>query len=247
MPGLFEEETDLSKEKYLENLMKKVYIDDIKRNINTELVDELSATVDALCSITGNLTNPLNMTNYLASEKRIKIDNETVTRFFKGIKNAFLFDQVKRFNIRGKKYLNTPSKFYCQDIGLRNIRINFREPKQGFLIENTVYNELMTRGYRVDVGFLEQKKKNKEGKYVYVQSEVDFIARMSSKEYYIQIMDEIPAGKHLNNEYDALLSVPGSFKKIMVINKPIMYYTNEMGILVISLEDFLLNKDSLNL
>lgn len=105
----------------------------------------------------------------------------------------------------------------------------------------------MTRGYRVDVGFLEQKKKKKEGKYVYVQSEVDFIARMSSKEYYIQIMDEIPAGKHLNNEYDALLSVPGSFKKIMVINKLIMYYTNEMGILVISLEDFLLNKDSLKL
>lgn len=247
MPGLFEEETDLAKEKYLENLMKKVYIDDIKKNINTELVDELSATVDALCSITGNLTNPLNMTNYLASEKKIKIDNETIARFFEGIKDAFLFDQVKRFNIRGKEYLNTPTKFYCQDIGLRNVRINFREPNQGFLIENTVYNELVTRGYRVDVGFLEQKKKNKEGKYVYVQSEVDFIARRSSKEYYIQIMDEIPVGKHLNNEYNALLAVPGSFKKIIVINKPIMYYTNEMGILVISLEDFLLNKDSLNL
>ena len=181
------------------------------------------------------------------SEKKIKIDNETITKFFEGIKDAFLFDQVKRFNIRGKEYLNTPSKFYCQDIGLRNVRINFREPNQGFLIENTVYNELITRGYRVDVGFLEQKKKNKEDKYVYVQSEVDFIARMSSKEYYIQIMDEIPQGKHLNNEYDSLLAVPGSFKKIMVINKPIMYYTNDMGILVISLEDFLLIQNSLDL
>ncbi len=247
MPGLFEEETDLAKEKYLDNLMKKVYIDDIKRNIHTDLVDELSATVDSLCSITGNLTNPLNMSNYLKSEKKIKIDNETVTRFFKGIVDAYLFDQVKRFNIRGKEYLNTPSKFYCQDIGLRNVRLNFREPNQGFLIENTVYNELVTRGYRVDVGFLEQKKKNKDGKYVYVQSEVDFIARRSSKEYYIQIMDEIPEEKHLNNEYDALLAVPGSFKKIMVINKPLVYYTNDMGILVISLEDFLLNIDSLNL
>lgn len=247
MPGLFEEETDFAKEKYLDNLMKKVYIDDIKRNINTKLVDELSATVDALCSVTGNLTNPLNMSNYLMSNKKIKIDNETVTKFFKGIKDAFLFDQVKRFNIRGKEYLNTPSKFYCQDIGLRNVRLNFREPNQGFLTENTVYNELATRGYRVDVGFLEQKKKNKEGKYVYVQSEVDFIARMSSKEYYIQIMDEIPEGKHLNNEYDSLLAVPGSFKKIMVINKPIIHYTNDMGILVISLEDFLLNQNSLDL
>ena len=247
MPGLSEEEDDLSKEKYLENLMKKVYIDDIKKNINTELVDELSSCVDALCSITGSLTNPLNMSNYLNSEKHIKIDNETITRFFEGITDAFLFDQVKRFNIRGKEYLNTPSKFYCQDIGLRNVRLNFREPNEGFLIENAVCNELKTRGYKVDVGFLEQKKKNKDGKYVYVQSEVDFIARISSKEYYIQIMDEIPNDKRLNNEYNALLSVPGSFKKIMVINKPIISYTNELGILIISLEEFLLNQNSLDL
>lgn len=247
MPGLFEEESDFAKEKYLDNLMKKVYIDDIKRNIHTNLIDELSATVDALCSVTGNLTNPLNMANYLLSEKKIKIDNETVTKFFEGIKDAFLFDQVKRFNIRGKEYLNTPSKYYCQDIGLRNVRINFREPNQGFLIENTVYNELVTRGYRVDVGFLEQKKKNKDGKYVYVQSEVDFIARLSSKEYYIQIMDEVPQGKHLNNEYDSLLSVPGSFKKILVVNKNIIHYTNDLGILIISLEDFLLIPNSLEL
>lgn len=247
MPGLFEEETDLAKEKYLDNLMRKVYIDDIKRNINTTLVDELSATVDALCSVTGNLTNPLNMANYLASNNQIKIDNETISNFFEGIKNAFLFDQVKRYNIKDKRYLSTPSKFYCQDIGLRNIRLNFREPNQGFLIENAVYNELVTRGYRVDVGFIEQRTKNSEGKYLYKQSEVDFIARISSKEYYIQIMDESPEEKHLNNEYDALLAVPGSFKKIMVINKPIISYTNDMGILVISLEEFLLNPKSLDL
>lgn len=247
MPGIFEEEDEKSKVKYLENLMKKVYVDDIRKNIKTDLVDELSATVDALCSVTGNLTNPLNMVHYLSSEKKIKIDNETIARFFEGITDAFLFDQVKRYNIKGKDYLNTPSKFYCQDIGLRNIRLNFRENNQGFLIENAVYNELKTRGYSVDVGFLEKRKKNKEGKYVYAQCEVDFIARLSSKEYYIQIMDKIPEDKHLNNEYDALLSVPGSFKKIMIINKPFNSFTNDMGILVISLEDFLLNQNSLDL
>lgn len=246
MPGLFEEESDFSKEKYLDNLMNKVYIDDIKRNIKTTLVDELSATVDALCSVTGNLTNPLNMANYLSSEKHIKINNETIYKFFEGIKDAFLFDQVKRYNIKGKEYLNTPSKYYCQDIGLRNVRINFREPNQGFLIENVVYNELVTRGYRVDVGFIESKKKNKEGKYVYVQSEVDFIARISSKVYYIQIVDKLPENKHLDNEYEALLSVPGSFKKIIVINQNIISYYDDTGILVISLEEFLLNKDSLD-
>ncbi len=247
MPGLFEEESDLGKEKYLDNLMKKVYIDDIRKNINTNLVDELSSTVDALCSVTGNLTNPLNMVNYLSSNNKIKIDNETIAKFFEGIKDAFLFDQVKRYNIRGKEYLNTPSKFYCQDIGLRNVRINFREPNQGFLIENTVYNELITRGYRVDVGFIEQRKKNFERKYVYVQSEVDFIVRRASKEYYIQIMDDIPKDKHLDNEYNALISVPGSFKKIMVINKSFVNYTDDLGILVISLEEFLLNLNSLDL
>ena len=102
-------------------------------------------------------------------------------------------------------------------------------------------------GYSVDVGFLEQKIKNKEGKYVYAQSEVDFIARLGSKEYYVQITDELPQGKHLTNEYRALLSVPGSFKKILVINQPIIYYTDDNGILTISLEDFLLNLQSLDL
>ena len=247
MPGLFEETTERDKIKYLDNLMKKVYVEDIRKNINTSLIDELSATVDSLCSVTGNLTNPLNMANYLMSEKRIKIDNETVTKFFDGIKDAFLFDEVKRYNIKGMAYLNTPSKFYCQDIGLRNVRINFREPNEGFLIENTIYNELKTREYLVDVGFVETKIKNKLGKWVYAQLEVDFVVRRGSKEYYIQVMDEIPAGKHFNNEYDALLAVPGSFKKIVVINKPLLSYTNKDGILIISLEEFLLNQNSLDL
>lgn len=247
MPGLFEESTEQGKIKYLDNLMKKVYVDDIRKNINTALIDELSATVDALCSVTGNLTNPLNMANYLMSEKRIKIDNETVTRFFEGMKDAFLFDEVKRYNIKGMTYLNTPSKYYCQDIGLRNVRINFREPNEGFLIENAIYNELKTREYLVDVGFVETKVKNKLGKWVYAQLEVDFIVRRGSKEYYVQVMDGVPAGKHLNNEYDSLLAVPGSFKKIVVINKPLLSYTNKDGILIISLEEFLLNQNSLDL
>lgn len=247
MPGLFEEKTDQGRIRYLSNLMNKVYVDDIKKNINTNLVDELSATVDALCSITGSLTNPLNMVNYLKSEKKIKIDNETISKFFTGIKDAFLFDEAKRYNIKGMAYLNTPSKYYCQDIGLRNVRINFREPNEGFLIENAVYNELKTRGFIVDVGFVERKIKNKLGNWMYAQCEVDFIVRNGSKEYYIQIMDEVPQGKHLNNEYDSLLAVPGSFKKIVVINKPLLSYTNKDGILIISLEEFLLNQDSLNL
>ena len=247
MPALFEEKTEQGKIRYLDNLMKKVYVDDIRKNINTNLIEELSATVDALCSLTGSLTNPLNMSNYLKSEKKIKIDNETISKFFTGIIDAFLFDEVKRYNIRGLNYLNTPSKFYCQDIGLRNVRLNFREPNEGFLIENTLYNELKTRGYIVDVGFIERKIKNKLSDWVYAQCEVDFIVRRGSKEYYIQVMDEVPEGKHKNNEYDSLLAVPGSFKKIVVINKPLLGYTNKDGVLIVSLEEFLLNQNSLDL
>ena len=187
------------------------------------------------------------MANYLNSHRNIKINRETLSKFFEGITDAFLFDKVKRYDIKRKQYFKTPMKFYCQDIGLRNVRINFCEPNQGFLIENTVYNELIARGYRVDVGLLTFQKKNKDWKYVNTQNEVDFIARMSSKEYYIQIMNDIPSEKRLNNEYESLLKVSGSFKKIMVINRLTMYFTNDMGILVISLEDFLLKKDSLDL
>jgi len=247
MPGIFEEEDDLAKEQYLNNLMTKVYIDDIQKNSETNLIDELSGCVDALCSVTGNLTNPLNMANYLSLEKKIKIDNETIAKFFNGIIDAYLFDQVKRYNIKRKEYLNTPSKFYCRDLGLRNVRLNFREPNQGFLIENAVYNELRTRGYKVDVGFVERKIKNKENKWVYAQCEIDFIARIGSKEYYIQIMDSIPINEiHLNNEYENLKAVPGSFKKIIVINQNFVSYTNDFGILIISLEDFLLDINSLD-
>lgn len=247
MPGLFEEPNDLAKKEYLDRLMKKVYIDDIRKNINTGLIDELSATVDALCSVTGNLTNPLNMTHFLKSNKNIKIDNETVARFFKGIKDAFLFDEVKRFNIKGLEYLNTPSKFYCRDIGLRNVRLNFREQNKGFLIENCVYNELKTRGYDVDVGFIEKKFKDKNGKWQYKQNEVDFIARKYDKQYYIQVVDKMPKDGHEENEYESLRSVPGSFKKLLVVNDNFIEYTNNDGILIISLEKFLLDHRSLDI
>lgn len=245
MPGLFEEKNDLAKKNYLNNLMKKVYVDDIKRNINTPLVEELSATVDALCSITGNLTNPLNMVNYLRSNKKIKIDNETITNFFTGIQDAYLFDEVKRFNIKGLKYLHTPSKYYCRDIGLRNVRLNFREPNIGFLIENCVYNELAYRGYSVDVGFIEQKFKDKNKNWQYRQLEVDFIARLYDKQYYIQIINQMPNGKHLDNEIESLRKVPGSFKKILVVNQDINSFTNQDGIFFVSLKEFLTDKNIL--
>jgi len=163
------------------------------------------------------------------------------------MEDAFLVETVKRFNIKGKEYLSTPFKCYPEDIGLRNARVHFRQLDQGFGIETVVYNELRRRGYLTDVGMLELRERNKEGKQVYKQKEVDFIARLASKEYYIQVMNSVPDGLHGENEYDNLKKVPGSYKKIGIINSPFKAYYDDNGILIISLEEFLLNRSSLDL
>lgn len=247
MPYLVNEPTDNGKMDYLSRLISATYLTDVEERNKVKLPEELSAVFDMLCSSTGSLINPSGIAGTLLSDKHIKIDNETVFQYIQHFEDAFLFEKARRYNIKGKAYLNSPAKYYPEDVGLRNARINFRQQNIGFGIENVVYNELRIRGYAVDVGMLETRERNAQGKQVYKQKEVDFIARLGSKEYYIQVMDVIPSGNHGNNEYDSLYKVPGFFKKIVIINTPFKSYTNEDGILVISLEEFLLNQDSLNL
>lgn len=247
MPYLVNEPTDNGKMDYLSRLISATYLTDVEERNKVKLPEELSAVFDMLCSSTGSLINPSRIAGTLLSDKHIKIDNETVFQYIQHFEDAFLFEKARRYNIKGKAYLNSPAKYYPEDVGLRNARINFRQQDIGFGIENVVYNELRIRGYAVDVGMLETRERNAQGKQVYKQKEVDFIARLGSKEYYIQVMDVIPSGNHGNNEYDSLYKVPGFFKKIVIINTPFKSYTNEDGILVISLEEFLLNQDSLNL
>lgn len=247
MPYLVNEPTDNGKMDYLSRLISATYLTDVEERNKVKLPEELSVVFDMLCSSTGSLINPSGIAGTLLSDKHIKIDNETVFQYIQHFEDAFLFEKARRYNIKGKAYLNSPAKYYPEDVGLRNARINFRQQDIGFGIENVVYNELRIRGYAVDVGMLETRERNAQGKQVYKQKEVDFIARLGSKEYYIQVMDVIPSGNHGNNEYDSLYKVPGFFKKIVIINTPFKSYTNEDGILVISLEEFLLNQDSLNL
>lgn len=247
MPYLVNEPTDNGKMDYLSRLISATYLTDVEERNKVKLPEELSAVFDMLCSSTGSLINPSGIAGTLLSDKHIKIDNETVFQYIQHFEDAFLFEKARRYNIKGKAYLKSPAKYYPEDVGLRNARINFRQQDIGFGIENVVYNELRIRGYAVDVGMLETRERNAQGKQVYKQKEVDFIARLGSKEYYIQVMDVIPSGNHGNNEYDSLYKVPGFFKKIVIINTPFKSYTNEDGILVISLEEFLLNQDSLNL
>lgn len=247
MPRLFDEKTEADKISYLNNLINSTYLSDVVERNDLRLPEEMSSLFDMLCSMTGSLISPSSIAGTLRADKHIRIDDETVFAYIQYLEDAFIFERAKRYNIKGKEYLKTPFKFYPEDVGLRNARINFRQQDRGFGIENVVYNELRNRGYAVDVGLLETRERNSEGKQVYKQKEVDFIARFASKEYYVQVMDEVPEGQHKNNEYSNLTKVPGSFRKIAVINKPFKSYTDESGILIISLEEFLIDQDSLNL
>ena len=247
MPHLFDEPDEASKMRYLENLIAQTYLSDVVERNDVRLPEEMDALFDVLCSTTGSLVNPSRLAGALQAEKHIKITDDTVYAYVKHLEDAFLFERARRYDIKGKAYLKTPAKYYPEDVGLRNARINFRQNDVGFGIENVVYNELRCRGYAVDVGMLECRERNEEGRQVYKQKEVDFIARRGSREYYVQVMDTVPTGRHGENEYDSLRKVPGSFRKIAVVNSPFKAYVNEDGILVVSLEEFLLDGNSLNL
>ena len=247
MPYLLNESDEKEKINYLVSLINITYLTDVVERNHIRLPEELSNLFDLLCSTTGSLVSPSSLAGTLLAEKHIKIDSETVFSYLGYLEDAFIFESARRFNIKRKQYLSTPFKYYPEDVGLRNARIRFRQQDDGFGIENVVYNELRCRGYLVDVGMLETRERNTEGRQVYKQKEVDFIARLASKEYYIQVMDQIPSDKHGNNEFENLKKVPGSFRKIAVIHSSFHSYTDENGILIISLEEFLLNQDSLQL
>ena len=247
MPYLISETDEAEKIRYLIDLINKTYLTDVVERNNVRLPKELDALFNVLCSTTGSLVNPSSLAGTLMAEKQVKIDIETVFTYMTYLENAFIFETAKRYNIKGKAYMTTPYKCYPEDVGLRNARINFRQMDQGFGIETVVYNELRRRGYLVDVGMIEDRGRDSSGKRIYKQKEVDFIARLASKEYYVQVMDRVPQGQHGENEYGNLLLVPGSFRKIAIINSAFKAYTDNNGILIISLEEFLLNQDSLNL
>lgn len=247
MPRLFDEPDDASKMRYLQNLIQQTYLSDVIERNDVRRPEEMGALFDVLCSTTGSLVNPSGLAGTLQAEKHIRITDDTAYAYIQYLEDAFLFERARRFNIKGKEYLKTPAKYYPEDVGLRNARINFRQNDIGFGIENVVFNELRGRGYAVDVGLLECRERNDEGRQIYKQREVDFVTRMGSREYYIQVMDRVPTGQHGENEYDSLKKVPGSFRKIAVVNVPFKSFVNADGILIISLEEFLLDEDSLNL
>lgn len=241
LPALRMMPTYEQKTSYLQRLWKKTYLDDVVERHHVENREALEAIADALCSSVGSLTNTTRITNTLASVRKIKITDDTVTKYIGYLEEAFLFNEAKRYNIKGNKYYENIKKYYSVDVGLRNARLNYRQLEQTHLMENIIFNELLHRGYAVDVGVIEARVM-KDGKSEYKQYEVDFIATNGNEKYYIQSAYELSSEAKREQELNSLKRIDDSFQKIVIIKDDIMPYRDEKGIYFTGLFQFLMDE-----
>ncbi len=244
LPALVEYRTPIAKTKYLKRLWTTTYLKDIVEKNNVTNIPAMSAIVDALSSSIGSLTNPTNIKNTLQSVQHIKIDEETVGNYLGYLEDAYLFSGAKRYDIKGKEYFKSFAKYYCCDIGLRNVRLNFRQQEISHIMENIIYNELSSRGYLVDVGMVESREM-RNGKSQYIQYEVDFIATNGIDKYYIQSAYAIENEEKRQQELRSFKKIDDSFQKIVIVGDDIATYTNDDGIIFMGLFQFLMNGDIL--
>ena len=235
------------KSQYLNDLFKNTYLNDIVERNKIQREDILEIIINMLSSSVGSLTNPKKLCDTFISNGYADINRNTINSYIQYLQDAFLINKVERYDIKGKKYITTPSKYYFTDIGLRNARLNFRQQEEDYLMENIIYNELLVRGYNVDVGVIERFEKDSTDKTIRKQLEVDFVCNQSSKRYYIQSAFAIPNKEKMEQEQKSLININDNFKKIIIVKDDINLWRNEEGILIISLEEFLLNPNSLDL
>lgn len=200
-----------------------------------------------MASAMGSPCNPTKLSNTFKSVKKVNISNKTIANYLNYLSKSFVLNKAIRYDIKGKKYINTLSKYYFSDIGLRNAILDMRQQEETHIMENIIYNELITRGYSVDVGMVEIRKPDKDGKWSRTQLEVDFIASLGSKKYYVQSAFSIPDREKEIQESRSLMNINDSSKKIIIVKDHIMPRRNEDGILTIGLFDFLLKEDSLDI
>lgn len=246
LPKLFEFTTDEDRFNYLKNIFTETYLKDIRERNDIRGDYELEELLDILSSAIGSLTNPKKLSDTFKTVKQVSLHPDTIKTYIDYFVDSFLIEQAKRYNIKGRKYINTPSKYYFTDIGLRNARLNFRQSEETHTMENVVYNELRIRGFNVDVGIVEYYSSEGGVKSILKQSEVDFVCNLSDKRYYIQVALSIPTKEKLEQEQNSLLRITDSFKKIIIVKDISRSHYNEDGIYLLSLYDFLLNPDCLN-
>ena len=240
-------DTEQKKINYLKGLFETVYLADIVERHNIRNENEMRELVLILASSTGSPCNPTKLSNTFKSVKNVKIGSQTLSNYLTYLLESFLLNKAIRYDIKGKKYINTLSKYYFTDIGLRNAILDMRQQEETHIMENIIYNELRTRGYSVDVGMVEIRKPDKDGKWIRTQLEVDFIANLGSKKYYVQSALSIPDREKEIQESRSLININDSFKKVIIVKDHIMPRRNEEGILTIGLFDFLLKENSLDL
>lgn len=242
MPLCLSMETVADKAKYLTSLFDTTYLADIINRNNLRGNVEINELTDVLASSIGSLTNPLKLSNTFASTKNVKLSANTISSYLNYLQDAFLIERAVRYDIKGKKYINTPAKYYFVDLGLRNARLSFRQQEYTHIMENVIYNELRLRGYSVDVGVVENVEKE-NGVSVRKTLEVDFVVNLGNRRYYIQSAYSIPSEEKMAQEQASLLSINDAFRKIIIVNQSIMSGYNEQGILMLSLQDFLMNPE----
>ena len=246
MPLVLTKKSDAEKMSYLHTLFTEVYFKDIVERYDIELPDVLSELTDDLCSSVGSLTNANKISNTLQTVKSIKVSSTTISNYLNYLMESFLFSNAKRYDIKGKKYFEYPSKYYCTDIGLRNARLNFRQQEEPHIMENIIYNELMCREYSVDVGVVEIAAAD-AGKRSKKQCEIDFVVNKGSKKYYIQSALNISEPSKLETELRPLKHTGDFFRKIIISKTSMKPWTDDSGILHLGLYEFLLNDHSLEL
>lgn len=244
MPQLISFKRDEEKVRYLKNLFSEVYFKDISERYVVKLPDVLTELTDDLCSSVGSLTNAKKIADTLGTVKNIKVSTSTIAKYLEYLIESFMFCEAKRYDVKGKKYFEYPLKYYCTDVGLRNARLNFRQQEETHIMENIIYNELICRGYSVDVGVVEIAETN-EGKKTRKQCEIDFVVNMGSKRYYIQSALSVSDPDKMATELRPLKNTKDFFKKIIISKTHAKAWTDEDGIVHIGLYDFLLNPNSL--
>ena len=247
MPLVLSYKDSSQKADYLKRLFDKVYISDILERYNIKNKIELDELLNILSSDIGSLTNPKKLSKVFSNTKESKISDKTINRYIEYLEDSFLLNKVQRYNIKGKKYINSPYKYYFEDIGLRNARLNFRQVEENHVMENIIYNELKTRGYKVDIGIVYVYDYDKLGKRILKNYEVDFIAYKGNNKYYIQSAFSIENTSKLEQETNSLNNIDDSFKKIVVVRNNIKPRKDENGITTIGIYNFLLEENSLDL
>ncbi|MBS3991551.1 MAG: ATP-binding protein [Erysipelothrix sp.] len=247
LPNIVFMKSSEQKKDFLINLFSETYLNDIINRYEIRNDAELGELINFLASSIGSLTNPSKLSDTFKSVKKTEISNHTIKNYLDYFVDSFLVHNSLRYDIKGKKYINTPSKYYFVDIGLRNARLNFRQMEENHIMENIIYNELRIRGYSVDIGVVTLNTKNNEGKSIRKQLEIDFVCNKGDQKYYIQSAFRMDSEEKEKQELKSLNSLNDSFKKIIVLRNKELATKDENGYLRIGLLDFLLNEKSLDL